>query len=301
MIHVLLDERVDSKYKKPLYSRAWLETALHMEIKKYRKVPITGDLVNMNAQSWGYVFTGYRLLECVLKFLIISRKEDSCPTGHRLTILYEDDAISDKDRDIMESYYVDYCRGKFGGFPFGFCSLIDFLDNLDKGYSDWSYFLIENSKKGLLPRLSIDVLHEVIRGCLSLARRPGPGKEFGGHPTHSWQLYKKRWSKGGLLRTWLMVRLGLRDHAFVLEGTDVEGITVSGSRGDSGYHVGNRIEVLMGPDHAYRYDFAMYVDGEVFSEFDLWPQNADSVPVEDLRKDVEAFDFKAGLAWLNET
>lgn len=254
----------------------------------------------MNAQSWGYIFTGYRLLECALKFLILVRKENANPHGHLLKNLYGNDAINGEDRDVLESYYVDYCRGKIGGFPFGFFSLEDFLDNLDKGYSDWAYFLIENSKEGVSPRLSIDVLHEVIRGCLSLSGRSGPGKEFGGHPTYSWKLYRNRWAREGLLRTWLMVRLELRDHAFVFDGTDVEGISVSGNYGDSGYHVGNRVEVLMGPDHALRYDFAVYLNGEVFSEFDFYPRTVGGMPVRDLRKNVESFDFKAGLAWLSE-
>ena len=76
-------------YKDPLWIMAWLDTALKKEREKYRKCPVTPDLApgHETAQGWGYVVTGYFLVEQSFKALLHICGEKDVPKTHSLSIL----------------------------------------------------------------------------------------------------------------------------------------------------------------------------------------------------------------------
>ena len=149
-----------TNFKDPLWITTWLDTALRKEKEKYEKCPVMLDMVpgHEAAQGWGYVVTGYFLVEESFKALLHVRREN-VPTRHSLSTLFQ--LLDENDRIVLREYYDDYratIGGKRGVFPFE--SLDDFLLNLDGdenergdhiGSFDWRYFLIEERRSQAMP------------------------------------------------------------------------------------------------------------------------------------------------------
>ena len=148
----------------------WLDTALKKEKEKFEKCPIMPDMVpgHEAAQGWGYVVTGYFLVEESFKALLYVRRK-KVPVIHSLTTLFS--LFDQSDKTILCEYYVDFqatIGGNIGKLPFK--SLDDFLSNLDGdkngrgnhiGSFDWRYFLIEEKGSQKMPLVSVEYLHEI--------------------------------------------------------------------------------------------------------------------------------------------
>ncbi|MYD25235.1 MAG: hypothetical protein F4X08_05435 [Gemmatimonadetes bacterium] len=62
-------------FKDPIWMMTGLDTALEKEQEKYKKCPVTPDLLPSHevAQAWGYVVAGYFLVEESFKALLYVR------------------------------------------------------------------------------------------------------------------------------------------------------------------------------------------------------------------------------------
>ena len=265
-------------YKDPLLITAWLDTALEKEQEKYRKCPVNFDLVPGYevAQGWGYVIVGYFLLEQSFKALLHVRGK-MVPTKHSLLPLFN--LLDDHDREILHEYYIDYrtnTGGKIGAFPFE--SLDDFLKNLDGdqnnrgnhiGSFDWRYFLIEEKQSQEMPLVSVDYLHEIGYGCIRIIEYVINGRFKPHQYTYSRRMQHKRQAK---YNQWLTVRMNS-------DGCD---------------ELGDRLEILWGPDPLGRYGLCLFQVKETKFYFSGNPEQFE-LPVIDKRKEVENFDVKEGF------
>lgn len=265
-------------FKDPLWITAWLDTALQKEQEKYEKCPVIPDMVPGHdaAQRWGYVVTGYFLLEEAFKALLFVRGERNVPAIHSLSVLFN--RLDTADQAVLREYYNDF-KATIGGrvevFPIN--SLDDFLLNLDGdknsrgdhiGSFDWRYFLIEEKRSKEMPMVSVDYLHEVVYGCIRIVEHASNGRFKPGRYTRSWRLRRKRKKK---YRDWLTVRMN--------------------SQGWE--ELGDRLEILWGPDYLGRYDLYLFQDEggqEYFSEI----SDNFTLPVIDKRKEIESFDVEQG-------
>ena len=272
-------------YKEPLYVWAWLDAALKKEWEKYKTAPVTPDMVpgHEAAQAWGYVVAGYFLIEQGLKAVLYVRGVEP-PKTHVLSVLFA--KMPAEDQDMLRVYYDDF-RHTFPGmssFPLG--TLDEFLVNLDGarnnrgqyiGSFDWRYFLTEEGSGASMPRVSINIMHEVVYGCVQLVRSidKGDGKEIGA--TYSWRL---RWKRSRDYQDWLTVRMNSK--AWGQEG--------------------NRIEILWGPGYGDRYDYLVFEDGRIRSFF-AWLPNAEEagLSVVDKRGELALFDPEEGFRKIGVT
>lgn len=94
-------------FKDPSWITTWLDTALKIEREKYEKCPVIPDLLpgHEAAQGWGYVVTGYFLVEESFKALLYVR-EKHVPKKHSLSTLF--DLLDNDDKEIIREYYLDY-------------------------------------------------------------------------------------------------------------------------------------------------------------------------------------------------
>ena len=201
------------------------------------------------AQGWGYVVAGYFLVEESFKALLYVRGNKKVSKEHSLFFLF--DMLENNDKAVLREYYDDYrstMGGKIGAFPFQ--SLNEFLLNLDgdtkrKGSFDWRYFLIEENQSKVMPTVSVDYLHEIVYGCTRIVEHAYNGRFDPSRYTLSRRMRAKRKLK---YADWLTVRMNL-------EGWD---------------DLGERLEILWGPDRLGRYDLLLF-RGEgakqYFSEF----------------------------------
>ena len=266
-------------FKDPLWITAWLSIALEKEKKKYKKCPVTPDLVPGHevAQAWGYVVAGYFLVEESFKALLYLCGKQ-VPTKHSLTILF--DLFEQEDKEILREFYSDY-RAAIGGargrFPFR--TLDGFLTNLDGdpnkrgddrvGSFDWRYFLIEEQRSAKMPVVSVEFLHEIAYGCIRMVEHANNGNFKPSQYTYSWRL---KWKRDRKYSDWLMVRANSD------EREDLE----------------NRLEILWGPDYRGRYDLLLF-KGKVAQAYFSELSDDFSLPIIDKRKEVEAFDVEEGL------
>ena len=265
-------------FKDPLWITAWLDTALDKEKEKYEKCPVIPDRVPGHdaAQGWGYVVTGYFLLEEAFKALSFMRGERKVPTIHSLSVLFSQLEVT--DQAALREYYNDYkatMGGRVGAFPFK--SLDDFLLNLDGdknthgkhiGSFDWRYFLIEEKRSKEMPIVSVDYLHEIVYGCIRIAEHASNGRFEPTRHTRSWRLRGQRAQR---YQDWLTVRMNS-------DGWD---------------ELGDRLEVLWGPDYLGRYDLYLFQGKDVRADFSELPDNC-TLPVIDKRKEIESFDVEQG-------
>ncbi len=270
-VTVTANQTID--FKDPLWIVAWLDTALTKEKEKYRKCPVIPDMVPGHevAQGWGYVVIGYFLVEESFKALLHVRRNKEVPTKHSLSILFN--LLEDSDKVILRDYYDDYratMGGLIGAFPFK--ALDDFLANLDGdknkrgdhiGSFDWRYFLIEEKCSKVMPTVSIDYLHEIVFGCTRIVEHARNGRFESSRYTLSLRMRVERKNK---YNDWLTIRMNSK-------GWD---------------ELGDRLEILWGPDHLGRYDLYMF-RGKGMKEYFSEIPDGISIPVVDKRKEIENF------------
>ena len=262
----------------------WLDTALKKEKEKYKKCPIMPDLVpgHEAAQGWGFVVAGYFLVEESSKALLYARGK-KVPKEHSLSTLFN--LFDPDDKTILREYYDDYqatIGGNVGAFPFR--SLDDFLPNLDGdknkhgdhvGSFDWRYFLIEEKRSQKMPFVSVDYLHEIVFGCIQIIKYVNNGRFEPSQYTHSWRMRRERERK---YRDWLFVRMNS-------DGWD---------------ELGDRLEILWGPDYRGRYDLYLF-RGKGWKDYFSEIPDSFELPVVDKRKEIEGFDAEEGYRSIGVT
>lgn len=272
-------------YKEPKLVWHWLNTALKMEWKKYAATPVTPDLVPGHevAQAWGYVVAGYFLVEQSLKAVLHVRHVQP-PKTHALSVLFAE--LPSSDQDTLRAYYDDF-RNTFSGMrSFPLATLDEFLVNLDGtrnsrdqliGSFDWRYFPTQKGSGASLPRVSVNVMHEVAYGCVQLVESIDKCDDKAAQATYSWRL---RWGRSRLQHDWLTVRMNSPDW-----GQDDD-----------------RLEILWGPGHEDRYDYLVF-DGDRIRSFFAPLPDAQSVglAIIDKRRELEAFDPEEGFRSIGVT
>ena len=264
-------------FKAPLWMVAWLDTALEKEKEKYEKCPVVRDHVpgHEAAQGWGYVVAGYSLAEQSFKALLHVRGEENVPKKHSLSILFN--LFGDDDKTILREYYTDYqatIGGSRGAFPFS--SLDDFLVNLDGarrgddhiGSFDWRYFLIEEKKSQNMPLVSVDYLHEIAFGSTRIIEHAITHRSTPSQYTRTYRMRRERTRKRD---GWLTVRMNS-------DGWD---------------ELGDRLEILWGPDYLGRYDLCLFKGRQRTARFSEIPTDL-ALPVVDKRNEIENFDVEEG-------
>ena len=264
----------------------WLDGALKHEKKKYKSSPVTPDMFPecAMAQGWGYVVAAYSLLEQSLKALIHMRGKP-VPMKHSLTVLFG--LLEDDDKDMLREYYSDYKATSGSGLStFPFMTLDDFLENLDGdpktkgddriGSFDWRYFLIEETRSQTMPTVSIDYLHEIIYGCNKLVASTKKNNLNPSKYTNSWRMQMQRYRM--VYRHWFRIRMN--------------------SRGWN--ELGDRLEILWGPDYCDRYDWYFFRGKGWNSYFCPLPDDC-SLPTVDKRKELEEFNVDEGLKRIGVT
>ena len=272
-------------YKKPLYVRAWLDAALNKEWEKYAATPVTPDMVPGHelAQAWGYVVAGYFLIEQGLKGVLYVRGVEP-PKTHALSVLFAE--LSPNDQDVLRAYYDDFHHTFTGMSSFPLATLDEFLVNLDGaqnsrehyiGSFEWRYFLTEEGSGASMPRVSINVMHEVVYGCVQLVRSIDKRDGNAGGATYSWRL---QWRRSTLQQDWLTVRMNLPDW---------------GQEGD-------RLELLWGPGYGDRYDYLVFEGGRIRSFFAPLPNAEEAgLLVVDKRSELRSFDPEEGFRRIGVT
>ena len=262
---------------------AGLDTALRMEKEKYAKCPVKSNLVAAYKiyQAWGYVICGYFLLEESFKLLIHVHGSTPDKT-HTLNELFR--RLPDDDRDLLREYYDDF-RGVHAfenNMTFPFPCLDDFLANLDGvkykgkhvGSFDWCYYFIESPKS--MPTVSIEFMHEVILGALRIAVQAAGGNC---EPSqHVYSLRKRRGRMRGKFWGWLTVRMN----------------------SDGWEELGDRLEIIWGPDYKNRYDLSLFKGGGRKDYFCEKPKDF-NLPIIDKRAEVAEFDPEEGFRSIGMT
>lgn len=271
-------------FKDPLWITVWLDAALKKEKEKYERCPVKPDLVpgHEAAQGWGYVVVGYFLVEESFKALLHIRGKD-VPFKHSLSTLFN--SFEQNDKTILREYYSDFQatidRSK-GLFPFK--SLDDFLANLDGdrngredhiGSFDWRYFLIEEKHSQKMPLVSVDYLHEITFGCTRIFEHAYNGRFEPSRYTHSWRM---RWDRQSKYHYWLTARMN----------------------SDGWGALGDRLEILWGPDYRGRYDLYLFRGKARNNYFSEIPADF-TLPVVDQRREIEAFDIEEGYRSIGVT
>ena len=271
-------------FKDPSWITMWLDTALKKEKEKYEKCPVMPDLVPgyVAAQAWGYVVAGYFLVEESFKALLYVRGKNA-PKSHSLSTLFG--LFDQNDKTILREYYDDYRATISGdGMAFPFKSLDDFLTNLDGdkdgrgdhvGSFDWRYFPIEEKRSQKMPFVSVDYLHEIVFGSTRIIESANNGRFEPSRYTHSWRMRRERERK---YTDWLTVRMNS-------DGWD---------------ELGDRLEILWGPDYRGRYDLFFFRGEERGGCFSKIPDDV-GLPVVDKRKEIEAFDAEEGYRSIGVT
>lgn len=266
-------------HKEPPYVLVWLDTALTKEKQKYAAAPVMPDMVSGHemAQAWGYVVTGYSLIEQGLKAVLHLRGIEP-PKTHELSVLLVE--LPAGDQNILRAYYDDFRHMFKGMSSFPLAQLDEFLANLDGqrnshgrcvGSFDWRYFLTEEGSGASMPRVSIDVMHEIAYACVQLVESISNGDDKADSTTYSRRLRRKRWK---LQRDWLTVRMNSPGW---------------GQEGD-------RIEILWGPDYRGRHDYLVFEGDQVRVFFASLP-DADETKLSmiDKRGELESFDPEEGF------
>lgn len=277
-------DRKDTKFKESIWILAWLDAALKKEKEKYARCPVTPDMVpgHEAAQGWGYVVAGYALVEQTFKALLHLREEAAPPT-HSLSKLF--DLLDPDDQEILRDYYYDYkssSEANLRTFPFE--TLDDFLLNLDGdankrgdhiGSFDWRYFLTEEHRSRRMPLVSVDYLHEVTYAAIVIADSIVTGNCDPRQFTKSGRMRHTRTNK---YTDWLTVRMN----------------------SDGWKELGDRLEILWGPDYRGRYDLCLFQGQQMAQCFSDIPKDFD-LPIVDKRKEIATFDAEAGYRSIGVT
>ena len=267
-------------YKKPRDVEIWLDVALKKERQKYAATPVTPDMIADHevAQAWGYVVAGYFLIEQGIKAVLYVRGSNP-PKTHTLSTLFRE--LPAENQDVLRMYYDDFLHAFPGMNSFPLETLDKFLENLDggqngRGHFDWRYFPTEARGGVSMPRVSIDVMHEIVYGCVLLVRsiinQPNDAADDKvGNYTYSWRLQSGRSRR---YNAWLTVRMNSPEWK----------------------QEGDRLEILWGPDYRGRYDYLVFKDGRRRCFFAPLPKEGEiKMRRIDKRKELESFDPKEGL------
>ena len=264
----------DIRFKGDIWIQVWLETALEAEWRKFRDCPVNPDLMPGHelAQAWGYVVAAYFLTEEAFKAILHLRGRQ-VDRHHVLHTLYTE--LSEEDQGALREYFRDFLGTCSQGRPFPFGKLDDFLANLDggneRGSFDWRYFPIEESSNETLPVVSISIMHEVVYGCLRIIEHMSHSDRDPLHYTHSWRL---RWVRKYKYRDWLTVRMNS-------DGWD---------------RLGDRLEILWGPDYQGRHDYMVFRGKHCRARFAPLPASGTlDIPIVDKTAEVDRFDSEAGF------
>lgn len=256
-------------FKDPSEITIWLDTALKQEKEKYEKCLVRPDMVHdyVTAKGWGYVVIGYFLVEQAFKALLHVRGK-TVPKIHSLSELF--DLLGQEDKEVLQECYIDFkitIGGNTGQFPFK--SLDDFLVNLDGDKDDrgnyigsfvWRYFLIEEKRSQAMPLVSVEYLHEIVLACIKIIRFASSGGIEPSRHTRSWRMREGRLEK---YVSWLDVRMNS-------DGWD---------------ELGDRLEILWGPDYLGRYDLCLFEGKEMTPSFSEIPTDL-TVPIVDKRNEI---------------
>ena len=259
-------------FKDPLYITIGLDTALEKEKEKYEKCPVKPDIAHehVTAQGWGYVVVGYFLVEQAFKALLHVRGKPVSKI-HSLSDLF--DLIGQEDKEVLRECYTDFkmtIGGNTGQFPFK--SLDDFIVNLDGDKGDrgnyigsfvWRYFLIEEKRSQAMPLVSVEYLHEIVFVCIQIIECVNNDHGAPSQHTRSWRMFRERCEKYG---SWLSVRMN----------------------SDSWDELGDRLEILWGPDYLGRYDLCLSKSKDHEIMFLEIPEGY-QLPIIDKRNEIENF------------
>ncbi|MCY4151466.1 MAG: hypothetical protein OXE94_04430 [Aestuariivita sp.] len=263
----MLNQKIN--FQDPFSILSWLEIALKTEREKYEACPVIPDLVPkyVNAQGWGYVVTSYFLIELALKAVLFAGKATIVRKTHSLCTLFND--LEDCEQKVLCEYYNDYratTSETHRNFPYN--SINDFLQNLDgdtaRGSFDWRYTLIEECHGDELPAISIEYMHEIVFGCVKILEAHECNEYV--NPilfTYSWRLHEKREQQHADWQDSRMTSDGYAD-------------------------LGDRLEILWGPDHLERYDLHLFKGKGMKRQFSKLPANP-TVPIVDKKMEVENF------------
>ena len=272
------------KFKKPLHILHALDTAVKMEKEKYKSIPVGHDMIPMHdaLRAWSYVVSGYFLVEQSFKGLLVVRKK-KVPRIHSLTRLFK--RFDKNDKVTLREYYTDFRAVICGGNTYPFETLEDFLVNLDGdleefndefiGSFDWRYMLIEDRQSDKFPFASVDFMHEIAYGATRIIHHAYNKIEDPRHVTISW---RKRWIRKEKYEHWLTVRANT-------EGSD---------------NLGDRLEILWGPDYRGRFDMLIFSGNTRRLCFAEKPRDHHLIEI-DKRTEVENFNVEEGYEGISAT
>lgn len=169
----------------------WLETALEAEWRKFRDCPVMPNRFPglAVAQAWGYVVAAYFLMEEAFK-AILHLRERRVDKTHVLHALFT--RLPPEDQSTLREYYRDFLATFSHGGRFPFDDLAAFLANLDggneRGSFDWRYFPIEESSNETMPVVNINIMHEIVYGCLRIIEHKRYADRHPRHYTYSCRL-----------------------------------------------------------------------------------------------------------------
>ena len=279
---IAVDDRVGnpSSSKKMDYRDMMLVSnlgrALSVEEKKYEEsLSWTRDMIldSEMAANWGSIVAGYNLVEIGLK-LVIRAREDSHKNIHKVERLFS--TLCEEDKRVLRLYYDDFLQETDYLKDFPFRGLDDYLSNLDHnragsvGSVAWRYFLLEGNDLQMMSTVCVELMFELVRGCLDLLDSIGRGG-LSGRFTISWR--KHHWEQRNFYNDWLMVRINLPNQE----------------------PYKHHIELLWGPDYRDRYSYFVFDEAGTRRFFGRLPEDTKGLPVVDKREDVKLFDREAGL------
>ena len=265
--------------EKPLYLVAWLDTALTKQWQKHRAAPLTPRMVpgHALAQAWGCVVAGGFLIDQGLKAVLHVRDVEP-PKIHALSVLFE--ALPSKDQTTLKTCCDDFRHAFPGMASFPLATPDEFLASLDGGRNsrgrhagsfDWRHFLTEQGSGASLPLVSVDVMHEIVCGCVRLVRTIDREDRAAGGAASNWRLQREGSHR---CRDWLTVRMNSRGW-----GQDGDGL-----------------EIPWGPGCGDRYDCLVCEGGRIRSFFALRLSAEDTqLLVVDGRSEVASLDMDGGF------
>ncbi len=260
-------------YKEPRSIILWMDAALKKEWQKWAAIPVKPDMVPEyeEAQAWGYVVAGYSLIEQGLKAVLHMRGANP-PKMHALFCLFKE--LSEEDKDVLRAYFDDF-RQSFPGIGYFPLKTLDaFLENLDgtkndrghyAGSFDWRYYPIEEGSGAAMPLVNINVMHEIVYGCIRLVESLDKQDDSASKATYSCRL---QWKRLPRYKDWLFARMNS-------PGWDIEK---------------DCIEILWGPDYSDRHDYLVFQNGQTKLFFAPLPDTEDvNLVIKDMRPQLEPF------------
>ena len=134
---------------------------------------------------------------------------------------------------------------------------------------------LEEKRSQKMPTVSVEFLHEIAYGCIRMVGHAHNGRFESSRHTHSWRM---RWKPSEKHSAWLTVRRNS-------EGWD---------------ELGDRLEILLGPDYRGRPDLTLFKGKGAQSYFAELPEGS-SLPILDKRQEIESFDVDEGMRSIGVT